>query len=95
MQDDDLPAVINRGAENHGCDPKLRREREGGHATEAIAAASNAVVLVVLMLTLLPGMVMIVVRRGWLLGSGQMEPRMRVAADEREREHHHETSGED
>jgi hypothetical protein len=93
VQDDNLPAVINRAAEDHGCEPKLRREGEGGHATEAIATASNALVLVVLVLTLLPGVVillpgviMMMVRWGRLLGGGQMEPSMCVAADERQRE---------
>lgn len=86
MQDVGLPAVIDPRAEDRGRDLKLRREGERRHATEAIATASNAIVLVVLMLLLLPGAVVIVVRLDGLLGSGQMQPSMRVPADERQRE---------
>ena len=86
MQDGGLPAVIDRGAEDHGCDLKLRREGERGHAAEAIATASDAIVLAVLVLTLLSGVAMMMVRRDRLLGGGQMEASMCVAADEGQRE---------
>jgi len=86
VQDNNLPAVIDRGAEDHGGNLKLRREGEGGHTTEAIATASNGIVLVLLMVTLLPGVVVMMVRRDRLLGRSQTKSSMRVAADERQRQ---------
>jgi len=52
MQDDGLPAEMNDSAEDHGHDGiKLRHQGIGGHATEAIATAAQALVLLVLVLT--------------------------------------------
>jgi hypothetical protein len=87
-QEDGLPAKMNGGVKDHGYNAaKLRRQDVGGHATEAIATAPKTFVLLVLVLTRLPGVIMmIVIMRGWLLGRGRMEPSMRIAADERQRE---------
>jgi hypothetical protein len=88
VQDDGVPAEMNSGAEDHGHNAtKLRRQRVGGHATEAIATARDIRVLLVLVLIRLPDViVMIVIVRGRLLGMGQMESNMGVAADERQGE---------
>ena len=88
MQDDGLPAEMNGGVKDHGYNAaKLRRQDVGGHATEAIATARDIRVLLVLVLIRLPDViVMIVIVRGRLLGMGQMESNMGVAADERQGE---------
>jgi hypothetical protein len=97
MQDDGLHGKLNGGAEHHRVDAaKLRRQVEGGHAPKTIATASDALVLIGVVLSRLPARaVMVVYVRGRLLGGCQVQPSVRIAADQREREHHHETSDED
>jgi hypothetical protein len=88
---------MNGGAKDHGYDAAmLGCQGIGGHATEAIATAPKILVLLVLVLTRLPGMIMTIVTvRSRLLGRDQMEPSMGVAAGERKGEQRHETSGEE
>ena len=85
MQDDGLPSKMDGCAKDNGHDAaKLRCQGIGRHATEAIATAPRTFVLLVLVLTRLPGVIMMIVTlRGRLLGRDQMEPRMNVVADER------------
>ena len=86
MQDDGLPAKMNDSAEDHGHDGiKPRCRGIGGYTTEAIAAASKPLVLLVLVLTRLPGVILMnMTIRGGLLGRDRMEPSMRIATDKRQ-----------
>jgi hypothetical protein len=87
VQDDGLPAKMNGGAKDHGHNAAKLRCQGIGEYAEAIATAPNTFVLLVVVLTRLPGVIiMIVTVRDRLLDRNQTERSMGVAADERQRE---------
>jgi len=79
---------MNGGAENHGRDAaEVGRQRVGGHATEVIATAPQALVLPGLELIRLDGVfVTMLSMRGRLLSIERVQPSGRITAAERQGE---------